>query len=104
MDTNYNSGIVITEEQCKNYTTSDDKLQFKSLPDALIENQLSSLALNKAAENKLQTIVNQEKSKMKTAIWFPTAATFPMKTFKITMNRTCAITVLIKPLSFSSTI
>lgn len=61
MDTNYNSGIVITEEQCKNYTTSDDKLQFKSLPDALIENQLSSLALNKAAENKLQTIVNQEK-------------------------------------------
>ena len=60
IDSNNNKGITITEAQCKSYSFDGEDIKFSDLPNAIIENNLVSLAINDAAKTKLDTIVDSE--------------------------------------------
>ena len=61
IDSCNNKGISLTKNDCLDYEIVDDEIVFKSIPQTIINQNLTSIAINKAAKDKLLTIVDSEK-------------------------------------------
>ena len=56
-----NEGITITKAECLNYKANTEEIEFNAVPQAIIEKHISTIAINKAAKDKLTSIVDLEK-------------------------------------------
>ena len=63
IDSCSNKGIFITKEQCLNYVITDDKLNFvfRYIPQEILEEKMLDIAINKAAKDALEKIVDEER-------------------------------------------
>lgn len=65
IDSSMNKGIVVTKENCLSYSKSsekdDDKIKFSFIPQEVIDEKLITIAMNKAAKDALEKIVDEEK-------------------------------------------
>ena len=63
IDNSSNKGIFVTKEQCLNYVITDDKLNFvfRYIPQEVLEDKLLDIAINKAAKDALEKIVDDER-------------------------------------------
>ena len=60
IDTFNNEGITLTKEDCLKYTEIEEKIAFTAVPEAVVNKYITSIAINKAAKDKLITIVDKE--------------------------------------------
>lgn len=64
IDSSMNKGIVVTKENCLSYSKSsedNDKVKFSYVPQEVIDEKLINIAMNKAAKDALDKIVDEEK-------------------------------------------
>ncbi|MDE5856492.1 MAG: hypothetical protein K2H06_05550, partial [Anaeroplasmataceae bacterium] len=61
IDSAYLKGITVTKENCLSYTIQNEKIKFSYIPQEVIDEKLITLAQNKATENALDKIVDEEK-------------------------------------------
>lgn len=61
IDSSSNKGIFVTKENCLNYSFVDEKIKFGYIPQEVIDEKLLTLAMNKAAKDALEKIVDEEK-------------------------------------------
>ena len=59
IDTCNNEGITVTKENCA-YVAGKDEVEFTSIPEAIVNKYVTSIAINKAAKAKLAEIVDLE--------------------------------------------
>lgn len=55
-----NEGITITKNDCLNFVAVEDEIKFNAIPEAIVNKHITSIAVNKAAKAKLNTIVDLE--------------------------------------------
>ena len=60
IDSCNNEGITVTKEDCLNFVEVDEKIVFKSIPQAIVNKYIVSLAINKAAKDELAEIIDDE--------------------------------------------
>ncbi|MDE7161723.1 MAG: hypothetical protein K2N65_03075, partial [Anaeroplasmataceae bacterium] len=64
IDSSSNKGILVTKENCLSFSSTDkgdDKIKFSYIPQEVIDDELVSIAMNKAAKDALDKIADQEK-------------------------------------------
>ncbi len=61
IDNSSNKGIFVTKENCLSYSIENEKIKFSYIPQEVIDEKLISIAMEKAAKDALEDIVDNEK-------------------------------------------